>query len=61
MTVDYNAIRASMRPRVFPAEDVKPSGSPIGQSPQASMRPRVFPAEDSAPLPEAKEITLALQ
>ena len=38
---------ASMRPRVFPAEDSKF----VGQSEQqirASMRPRVFPAEDRA-------------
>ena len=37
--------RASMRPRVFPAEDGRRrSGSPA--APAASMRPRVFPAED---------------
>ena len=36
---------ASMRPRVFPAED---PGLPLRPGPRyrASMRPRVFPAED---------------
>ena len=38
--------RASMRPRVFPAEDGWPA---VGHGPRrrASMRPRVFPAEDT--------------
>ena len=37
--------RASMRPRVFPAEDLEwPAKGERG--PRASMRPRVFPAED---------------
>ena len=42
---------ASMRPRVFPAEDVMfdiMTGS--HRAKHASMRPRVFPAEDVAPL-----------
>ena len=38
--------RASMRPRVFPAEDTRERGRSTGRSPCASMRPRVFPAED---------------
>ena len=39
----------SMRPRVFPAEDL-PSAKELHRHRQpASMRPRVFPAED-APL-----------
>ena len=39
------APRASMRPRVFPAEDVRAHGrGRVGH--HASMRPRVFPAED---------------
>ena len=37
--------RASMRPRVFPAEDRQPSGH-TREVGIASMRPRVFPAED---------------
>ena len=37
---------ASMRPRVFPAEDETRPGSRRERR-QASMRPRVFPAEDS--------------
>ena len=36
---------ASMRPRVFPAEDRWPDVAPAGVR-EASMRPRVFPAED---------------
>ena len=39
-------VSASMRPRVFPAEDGEADGprhDPVG----ASMRPRVFPAEDA--------------
>ena len=36
--------RASMRPRVFPAEDQEWRQAPAGEEP-ASMRPRVFPAE----------------
>ena len=37
---------ASMRPRVFPAEDSsRRKGDERGRP--ASMRPRVFPAEDS--------------
>ena len=35
---------ASMRPRVFPAEDTP--GTSLVDSRHASMRPRVFPAED---------------
>ena len=40
------AVPASMRPRVFPAED--PPVAILLDPPylQASMRPRVFPAED---------------
>ena len=41
----YGRLRASMRPRVFPAEDAEPL-SALGQLGEASMRPRVFPAED---------------
>ena len=37
--------RASMRPRVFPAEDRPPGQGRIPVQ-RASMRPRVFPAED---------------
>ena len=37
---------ASMRPRVFPAEDRRFEGSEVGAVDPASMRPRVFPAED---------------
>ena len=37
---------ASMRPRVFPAEDLTlPTDNPVELN-CASMRPRVFPAED---------------
>ena len=36
---------ASMRPRVFPAEDVR-EGLLLSSAVRASMRPRVFPAED---------------
>ena len=36
---------ASMRPRVFPAEDGGRCGDGGGRA-GASMRPRVFPAED---------------
>ena len=35
-----------MRPRVFPAEDVRRDRG-AGDRPHASMRPRVFPAEDA--------------
>ena len=38
--------RASMRPRVFPAEDGE-AGRPEDGAGEASMRPRVFPAEDA--------------
>ena len=37
--------RASMRPRVFPAEDRRNTGRATARD-FASMRPRVFPAED---------------
>ena len=37
---------ASMRPRVFPAEDIRQAGVVDGDF-VASMRPRVFPAEDA--------------
>ena len=40
---------ASMRPRVFPAEDVAAAEGDAGLSATASMRPRVFPAEDGFP------------
>ena len=40
--------RASMRPRVFPAEDLLELGHGELAGP-ASMRPRVFPAEDLRP------------
>ena len=43
--------RASMRPRVIPAEDNK-QGSEEGFTLEASMRPRVIPAEDSMAVPE---------
>ena len=36
---------ASMRPRVFPAEDLDSSVA-TNRTAYASMRPRVFPAED---------------
>ena len=39
-------LRASMRLRVFPAEDYRAGGRRGGPH-HASMRPRVFPAEDS--------------
>ena len=39
--------RASMRPRVFPAEDER-DGRSERDAERASMRPRVFPAEDGA-------------
>ena len=35
-----------MRPRVFPAEDIRPSPNDDMLT-VASMRPRVFPAEDA--------------
>ena len=38
---------ASMRPRVFPAEDKVAEGVERTTG-EASMRPRVFPAEDSS-------------
>ena len=42
---DQHLEAASMRPRVFPAEDRKnPHGNDASHG--ASMRPRVFPAED---------------
>ena len=37
---------ASMRPRVFPAEDGGDDREPVARHGRASMRPRVFPAED---------------
>ena len=44
--------RASMRPRVFPAEDgARDTGRGMGHG--ASMRPRVFPAEDPKNTPPA--------
>ena len=39
-----------MRPRVFPAEDVRKLEETPGGVEPASMRPRVFPAEDSPPI-----------
>ena len=39
--------RASMRPRVFPAEDDTETAIPAVEADDASMRPRVFPAEDA--------------
>ena len=43
--VRVGALLASMRPRVFPAEDL--DKEPLQRATQgASMRPRVFPAED---------------
>ena len=39
---------ASMRPRVFPAEDIRGRVGNPRRFPAASMRPRVFPAEDDA-------------
>ena len=38
--------RASMRPRVFPAEDSTLLAAAVAAVTAASMRPRVFPAED---------------
>ena len=38
---------ASMRPRVFPAEDADDGGARTPEEVLASMRPRVFPAEDA--------------
>ena len=35
-----------MRPRVFPAEDLRLGGADVRERVPASMRPRVFPAED---------------
>ena len=46
---------ASMRPRVFPAEDPGAVSSPCGCR-SASMRPRVFPAEDSVSLTNARQV-----
>ena len=40
---------ASMRPRVFPAEDLRNKGKE-DHAHHASMRPRVFPAEDASVL-----------
>ena len=45
---------ASMRPRVFPAED-RESVCTESLCTRASMRPRVFPAEDVGPLTVRKE------
>ena len=42
---DYPEMVASMRPRVFPAEDLKKHLG-VHRNDDASMRPRVFPAED---------------
>ena len=39
-------VPASMRPRVFPAEDLTEFGYNRPSTERASMRPRVFPAED---------------
>ena len=39
-------IGASMRPRVFPAEDADLPRALLDRVDHASMRPRVFPAED---------------
>ena len=50
---------ASMRPRVFPAEDTVSSTGPVVSGVQASMRPRVFPAEDVATQARAVETVLA--
>ena len=45
--VHWRCRRASMRPRVFPAEDTHGRGSTgASRIRDASMRPRVFPAED---------------
>ena len=41
-------VLASMRPRVFPAEDLLVRGAATASPRPASMRPRVFPAEDKA-------------
>ena len=43
--VYYMSVTASMRPRVFPAEDERRLKAEIAAI-EASMRPRVFPAED---------------
>ncbi len=52
--------RASMRPRVFPAED--PIGVAILPGDDvASMRPRVFPAEDQNKAEEVLAATESLQ
>ena len=42
-----NQAWASMRPRVFPAEDAERGLGLFVHDAEASMRPRVFPAEDS--------------
>ena len=42
-----SVVPASMRPRVFPAEDAGMRADPHHRRRRASMRPRVFPAEDS--------------
>ena len=44
--VILDGAQASMRPRVFPAEDLRAGACPDRCDPRASMRPRVFPAED---------------
>ena len=51
------ALRASMRPRVFPAEDAAGGGHHQGEPESASMRPRVFPAEDSCGEQGAQDTT----
>ena len=48
--MQFRIFIASMRPRVFPAED-EPLVNVIDGSIRASMRPRVFPAEDDRQTP----------
>ena len=45
-----------MRPRVFPAEDVRIEG-PRDEHVIASMRPRVFPAEDAFAIFDPQDVS----
>ena len=52
---------ASMRPRVFPAEDMKLVSTDTTPAVEASMRPRVFPAEDPLVTIAARSASKRLQ
>ena len=49
-----------MRPRVFPAEDIRLLAEPEKKQ-KASMRPRVFPAEDYEIVDGRRRLSILLQ